>query len=293
MSKKNPYADLIRDVCRFVEDHSDEALTLAELASRAAMSRFHFARTFKAVVGVTPKQYLASVRLSKLKNGLGTGVPIDRAAQDAGYGSTSRIYEQAASSLGMTPAQYRRAGEGVAISYASLPTPLGLMMIGATDRGICFVGFGDSSQALLLRLHAEYPKANIDPMREPYHADFRAWIAAISQHLAGESLRPDLPLDVAATAFQLRVWKYLQSIPPGDVQSYGEVAAAIGVPNGARAVAQACARNPAAVLIPCHRVIRGSGQLGGYRWGAARKRSLIDAERAAKARTPQDSAVRN
>jgi AraC family transcriptional regulator of adaptative response/methylated-DNA-[protein]-cysteine methyltransferase len=155
MSKKNPYADLIRDVCRFVEDHSDEALTLAELASRAAMSRFHFARTFKAVVGVTPKQYLASVRLSKLKNGLGTGVPIDRAAQDAGYGSTSRIYEQAASSLGMTPAQYRRAGEGVAISYASLPTPLGLMMIGATDRGICFVGFGDSSQALLLRLHAE------------------------------------------------------------------------------------------------------------------------------------------
>jgi|HubBroStandDraft_5_1064220.scaffolds.fasta_scaffold00017_52 AraC family transcriptional regulator of adaptative response/methylated-DNA-[protein]-cysteine methyltransferase len=293
MSKKNPYADLIRDVCRFVEDHSDEALTLAELASRAAMSRFHFARTFKAVVGVTPKQYLASVRLSKLKNGLGTGVPIDRAAQDAGYGSTSRIYEQAASSLGMTPAQYRRAGEGVAISYASLPTPLGLMMIGATDRGICFVGFGDSSQALLLRLHAEYPKANIDPMREPYHADFRAWIAAISQHLAGESLRPDLPLDVAATAFQLRVWKYLQSIPPGDVQSYGEVAAAIGVPNGARAVAQACARNPAAVLIPCHRVIRGSGQLGGYRWGAARKRSLIDAERAAKARTPRDSAVRN
>jgi AraC family transcriptional regulator of adaptative response/methylated-DNA-[protein]-cysteine methyltransferase len=130
-------------------------------------------------------------------------------------------------------------------------------------------------------------------MREPYHADFRAWIAAISQHLAGESLRPDLPLDVAATAFQLRVWKYLQSIPPGDVQSYGEVAAAIGVPNGARAVAQACARNPAAVLIPCHRVIRGSGQLGGYRWGAARKRSLIDAERAAKARTPRDSAVRN
>jgi AraC family transcriptional regulator, regulatory protein of adaptative response / methylated-DNA-[protein]-cysteine methyltransferase len=292
MSKKNLYADPIRDVCRFVEDHSDEALTLAELASRAAMSRFHFARTFKAVVGVTPKQYLASVRLRKLKNGLGTGVSIDRAAQDAGYGSTSRIYEQAGSSLGMTPAQYRRSGEGVAISYASLPTPLGLMMIGATDRGICFVGFGDSAQALLQRLHAEYPKAGIDPMREPYHADFRAWVAAISRHLAGESLRPDLPLDVAATAFQWRVWKYLQSIPPGDVQSYAEVAAAIGVPNGARAVAQACARNPAAVLIPCHRVIRGSGQLGGYRWGAARKRSLIDGERAAKARTQDSVAVR-
>jgi AraC family transcriptional regulator of adaptative response/methylated-DNA-[protein]-cysteine methyltransferase len=284
MLRKNQNSDLIRDVCRYVEDHSDEALTLAELASVASMSRFHFARTFKAVVGVTPKQYLATVRLRKLKDGLGTGKSIDRAAYDAGYGSTSRIYEKAASSLGMTPAQYRRAGEGVAISYASLPTPAGLMMIGATDRGICFVGFGETKDALVKSLRAEYPKARIDAMREPYHPDFRAWIDAIARHLAGEIPRLDLPLDVAATAFQMRVWKYLQTIPSGDVQSYGEVAAAIGAPTAARAVAQACARNPAAVLIPCHRVIRGSGELGGYRWGLARKRSLIDRERAAKAR---------
>jgi len=285
MSKKNPNADLIRDVCRFVEDHSDEALTLAELASRASMSRFHFARTFKAVVGVTPKQYLATVRLRKLKTGLGTAGSIDRAALDAGYGSTSRVYEKATSSLGMTPAQYRRGGEGVAISYASLPTPLGLMLIGATDRGICFVGFGESAGELRERLAAEYPKARIEAMREPYHADFRGWVDAIARHLAGETPRPDLPLDVAATSFQMRVWKYLQTIPSAAVQSYGEVAAAIGAPAAARAVARACASNPAAVLIPCHRVIRGTGELGGYRWGLARKRGLIDRERALKAKT--------
>ncbi len=283
MSKKNPNADLIHDVCRYVEDHSDEALTLAELAARASISRFHFARTFKDVVGVTPKQYLATVRLRKLKDGLGTAGSIDRAAHDAGYGSTSRVYERAASSLGMTPAQYRRRGDGVSISYASIPTPVGVMMIGATDRGICFVGFGDTAEELLARLSEEYRNARIEPMREPYHADFRAWVDAISRHLAGETPRPDLPLDIRATAFQMRVWKYLQMIPSGDVASYGEVASAIGVRRGARAVARACAQNPAAVLIPCHRVIRGSGELGGYRWGIARKRGLIDGERAAKA----------
>ncbi len=282
MSKRNPNADLIRDVCRFVEDHSDEALTLAELASLASMSRFHFARTFKDVVGLAPKQYLATVRLRKLKDSLGKSGSIDRAAHDAGYGSTSRIYEGAASSLGMTPAQYRRGGKGVSISYAALPTPLGLMLIGATDRGICFVGFGETQAELVARLRDEYKNADIDPMREPHPGDFHTWVNAISRHLAGEAPRPDLPLDIQATAFQLRVWKYLQTIPSGDVASYGEVASAIGARNGARAVAQACARNPAAVLIPCHRVIRGSGDLGGYRWGLARKRGLIDAERAAK-----------
>ncbi|MBV8345938.1 MAG: methylated-DNA--[protein]-cysteine S-methyltransferase [Candidatus Eremiobacteraeota bacterium] len=283
MSKRNHNADLIHDVCRYVEDHSDEALTLAELAARASMSRFHFARTFKAVVGVTPKQYLATVRLTRLKDSLAKSGSIDRAAHDAGYGSTSRIYDRANSSLGMTPAQYRRGGEGVAISYAVFPTPLGLMVIGATDRGICFVGFGDVQEELVARLRDEYTKADIEPMRDPYPAGFLAWVDAISRHLAGEIPRPDLPLDIHATAFHMRVWKYLQTIPSGDVASYGEVAGAIGVPDGARAVAQACARNPVAVLIPCHRVIRGSGELGGYRWGLERKRVLIDGERAAKA----------
>jgi AraC family transcriptional regulator of adaptative response/methylated-DNA-[protein]-cysteine methyltransferase len=286
MLKTNPNADLIRDVCRYVEDHSDEALTLAELAGLASMSRFHFGRTFKQVVGLTPKQYLASVRLRKLKDGLGNAKTIDTAALDAGYGSTSRIYEKATSHLGMTPRQYRRGGEGVTISYASLQTPIGLMVVGATDRGICFVGFGDKLDDLVQKLTREYNKARIEPMREPYHPDFQSWTDAISRYLAGEAPCPDLPLDIRATAFQVRVWKYLQTIPPGDVESYGEVAAAIGRPNAARAVANACARNPAAVLIPCHRVIRGSGELGGYRWGLARKRRLIDNERAAKTAAP-------
>jgi AraC family transcriptional regulator of adaptative response/methylated-DNA-[protein]-cysteine methyltransferase len=279
MPKLNVNADLIGDVCRFVENHSDEALTLAELAARASMSRFHFARTFKAVVGVTPKQYISTVRRRKLKDGLNRGKSIDRAAHDAGYGSTSRVYETAASNLGMTPLQYRKAGEGVAISVACVATPLGLMMIGATDRGICFVGFGEAEDELRARLAAEYPKALIEAMSDREHPQLATWTQAISHYLAGEATRPDLPLDVAATAFELKVWKYLQTIPSGDVQSYGEVAAAIGAPNGARAVANACAHNPAAVLIPCHRVIRGTGELGGYRWGIARKRALIDRER--------------
>jgi AraC family transcriptional regulator, regulatory protein of adaptative response / methylated-DNA-[protein]-cysteine methyltransferase len=284
MSKTNLNADLIRNVCRYVEDHSDEALTLAELASLAAMSRFHFARTFKRVVGVTPKQYLATVRLSKLKEALGTAKPIDAAALDACYGSVSRIYDDASSHLGMTPRQYRRAGDGVTISYASLQTPIGLMLIGATDRGVCFVGFGDGLEEPLQRLRDEYRNARIEPMHEPYHPQFRAWVDAISDHLAHDGPCPDLPLDIRATAFQMRVWKYLQTIPPGDVESYSEVASALGAPKAARAVAQACARNPVAVLIPCHRVIRESGEVGGYRWGLGRKRGLIDRERAAKAR---------
>jgi AraC family transcriptional regulator, regulatory protein of adaptative response / methylated-DNA-[protein]-cysteine methyltransferase len=286
MSKAKPNADVVRDVCRYLEDHSDEALTLAELAAHASMSRFHFARTFKRFVGVTPKQYLATVRLRKLKASLANATRIDVAAHDAGYGSTSRIYEDAGSRLGMTPAQYRKGGEGVAISYASLQTPIGLMMIGATDRGVCFVGFGDSPAELLARLQREYAKAEIEAMREPYHPHFRNWIDALARHLAGEAPCPDLPLDIRATAFQMRVWRYLQTIPSGDVESYAEVASAIGEPKAARAVAQACARNPTAVLIPCHRVIRGTGELGGYRWGLARKRGLIDAERAVKVSRP-------
>src|SRR6185312_14954777 len=191
-----------------------------------------------------------------------------------------RVYEQAVSRLGMTPAQYRRAGEGVAISYAPLKTPAGLMLIGATDRGICFVQFGDSEVGLLARLRAEYRNAQIAPMQTPSHPQFAQWVAAIARHVAGDQPHLDLPLDIRATAFQMRVWKYLQSIPYGDLQSYAEVAQAIGSPNGARAVAGACASNPVALVIPCHRVIRGTGELGGYRWGLERKRALIDRERA-------------
>lgn len=158
-------------------------------------------------------------------------------------------------------------------------------MIGATDRGICFIGFADSREELLDRLHAEYRNARVEPMNEPYSPQFALWMDALVEHLSGDSPSPQLPLDLRASAFEMRVWNYLARIPSGDVSSYGEVAAAIGRPGAARAVASACARNPAAVLIPCHRVIRGSGALGGYRWGVARKRALIERERSMRART--------
>jgi AraC family transcriptional regulator of adaptative response/methylated-DNA-[protein]-cysteine methyltransferase len=275
----------IRRICRYIEAHSDEALSLDALASMAAISRYHFARSFKAVVGVTPKQYQAGIRFAALKRDLAEAKPVDAAVYDAGFGSPSRVYEQAVSRLGMTPAQYRKAGAGVAISYATLETPAGLMTIGATDRGICFVQFGTSEAELLSKLRAEYANAVIEPMNEPYHPQFAAWVNAIAQHLAGEQPHLELPLDIRATAFQMRVWKYLQTIPYGDVQSYAEVAKGIGAPTAARAVANACARNPAAVVIPCHRVIRGTGELGGYRWGVTRKRALLDRERAYKSAT--------
>jgi AraC family transcriptional regulator of adaptative response/methylated-DNA-[protein]-cysteine methyltransferase len=282
MNKMSSEIESIDRVCRYIEAHSVEPLALDELAKMAAMSKFHFARRFKAIVGVTPKQYAADQRLSRFKQELKSGSAVDASVYEAGYGSSSRAYEKAARNLGMTPAQYRQAGEGVEISYATLETPAGLMLIGATDRGICFVQFGDSEKALVAVLRAEYPKAKLAPMARPHHPQFALWVEAIRRMIDGERPQDALPLDIRATAFQMRVWQHLQSIAYGDVQSYGEVAAAIGDPNAARAVANACAQNPAAVVIPCHRVIRQSGDLGGYRWNLARKRALLDHERRAK-----------
>ena len=275
----------IQEVCRYIEQHSDDPLTLDDLATKAAMSRFHFARSFKSVVGVTPKQYVAETRMLRLKGGLQAAKPIDAAVYDAGYGSASQVYEQASTRLGMTPAQYRAAGAGVSISYATLETPVGRMMIGATDRGICFVQFGENDADLLDALRREYGGAEIVPMRRPYHPEFQRWVDALAGHLGGQQPHLDLPLDIRATAFQMRVWRYLQSIPYGSLASYGEVAAAIGAPRAARAVAQACASNVVALVVPCHRVIRGSGEMGGYRWGLGRKRALIEAERRQKDRS--------
>ena len=179
----------------------------------------------------------------------------------------------------MTPAQYRRGGQGVTISYASAETPVGLMMVGATDRGICFVQFGENSVALLQQLRREYPNAEIKPMENANEPHLATWVSALSKHLESGEAHVDLPLDVRATAFQMRVWTYLQSIPAGELQSYSEVAQGIGAGGAARAVARACASNVCAIVIPCHRVIRGNGELGGYRWGVGRKRALIDRER--------------
>lgn len=280
----DPQRDLmaarVRDLCRHIERSPDAAPDLAELAALAGMSRFHVQRTFKAVVGVTPKEYAEARRLRRLKGALRESSDVTAAVYDAGFGSSSRVYERADTRLGMTPMQYRRGGQGVAITYAAVESAFGLLAIGATDRGICFVQFGDSEEELSAALRREYPAAQIAPMVVPHPPEFERWIAALNEHLAGNRPRLDLPLDIRATAFQMRVWNYLQSIPYGAVQSYGEVAAAIGKPAAVRAVARACASNTVALAIPCHRVIRGTGELGGYRWGLARKRALLDAERA-------------
>ena len=270
----------MRELCRYLESHSDRPPDLADLAARAGLSRFHLQRSFKAVTGVTPKQYLEALRVRKLKQSLRHSAGVTEAIYDAGFGSSSRVYERADTRLGMTPRQYREGGRDAAISYAAVESPVGLMMIAATDRGICSVQFGESAEELAEALRREYPAAAVSPMSEPRAPEFDRWIEALSAHLAGNQPSLDLPLDIRATAFQMRVWNYLQSIPYGALQSYGEVAAGIGKPSAVRAVARACATNPVAIAIPCHRVIRGTGELGGYRWGLARKRALIDRERA-------------
>lgn len=281
----DPNAKRIERLCRYIETRWDETLKLADLAARAGLSPFHFQRSFKAMVGVTPKEYQQAIRLKKLKHGLRASKDVTEAIYDAGYGSSSRVYERADTRLGMTPKQYRSGGLDISISHVMIETPVGLMMIGATDRGLCFVQFGESQPQLVDALRKEYPAAHITAMVEPYPAEFEKWLTALDAHLAGRQPRLDLPLDIRATAFQMRVWNYLQSIPYGEVQSYSEVAAAIGAPKSARAVARACAGNTLAIAIPCHRVIRGTGELGGYRWGLPRKRALIDRERAGQSGT--------
>jgi AraC family transcriptional regulator of adaptative response/methylated-DNA-[protein]-cysteine methyltransferase len=272
-------AKRIEGVCRYIEAHSDENLSLQSLAQRAGMSRFHFQRTFKALVGVTPKQYHDAQRVRALKAHLQSAPDVTAAVYDAGYGSSSRVYERADTRLGMTPKQYRAAGKGVQITYVSFETPLGLLMAGATDRGLCFLQFGETHEQLESMLRAEYPNATLQPMHEPHDPQFTLWVDSLRRHLQGGQPHLHLPADIRATAFQLRVWTYLQQIPYGEVRSYTEVAQAIGRPGAARAVARACASNVLALVIPCHRVIRGTGELGGYKWGLPRKRALIDRER--------------
>jgi AraC family transcriptional regulator of adaptative response/methylated-DNA-[protein]-cysteine methyltransferase len=280
---RDPNAERIRKICRYIETHATEvetpALSLDQLAARAGLSRFHFQRSFQAIVGVSPKQYVEACRIKQLKSNLRQAQDVTAAIYDTGYGSSSRVYERAGTHLGMTPKQYRDGGSNLIITYTMIDSPAGKVMIGATDRGICFVQFGNSQEELLQNLETEYPAALLEGMRNPAPPVFRQWIAALSAHLAGRQPHLDLPLDIRATAFQLRVWNYLQSIPYGQTRSYSEVAEAIGKPAATRAVANACARNRVAILIPCHRVIRGTGEMGGYRWGVERKRRILERER--------------
>jgi AraC family transcriptional regulator of adaptative response/methylated-DNA-[protein]-cysteine methyltransferase len=228
---------------------------------------------------VSPRQYLESLRLNDFKQNLRDQTDVTTAIYNAGFSSPSRIYEKTGAHLGMTPMDYRGGGIGVEISYATEQTPLGLMMIGATDRGLCFTQFGESKEALLDLLAEEYPRATLTPMPDPPSPEYRQWMDALNAYLSGHKTDLQLPVHVRATAFQMKVWKYLQTIPAGSVESYREVAKGIGEPKATRAVARACASNTVALAIPCHRVIRATGSLGGYRWGLERKRVLIANEK--------------
>jgi len=269
----------IRKAAEFIEQNCQQELPLRTLSRESGLSPFHFQRSFKAVLGVTPRQYVEACRFRALKTGLREGNDVLQSIFAAGFGSTSRVYERVDGRLGMTPSAYRAGGERVEITRVTIRTQLGLLMIGATDRGLCFVQFGESEDALTEALRQEYPAAELASAVPPFPEPLRAWIHALEDHLKGCHPALDLPLDIRATAFQMLVWRYLQSIPRGEVRSYRQVAEAIGRPSAARAVAGACARNRLALLIPCHRVIRGTGEPGGYRWGAARKQALLKLER--------------
>jgi AraC family transcriptional regulator of adaptative response/methylated-DNA-[protein]-cysteine methyltransferase len=276
---RDPQTSLMRAMADYIDAHIDEALPLARLADEAGMSPFHFQRTFKAVIGVTAKAYHSAARLRAFKARLKAGDSVLEATFDTGYGSTSRVYEQIDGGLGMTPSAYRAGGAGETIVYAVRNTALGPLMMAATERGVCVVQFGDSAEALLAQLRREFGQAVLIPAGPEAAAPLDDWMAALADHLAGAAPRPDLPLDLRGTAFQIKVWRFLMSVRPGEVVSYSELAAGIGAPRAIRAAASACAANRLAVLVPCHRALRADGGLGGYRWGLERKRTLLDAER--------------
>jgi AraC family transcriptional regulator of adaptative response/methylated-DNA-[protein]-cysteine methyltransferase len=273
----NVKSELVKSVCRYIEQHLDEPVTLARLGRAFAQSRFHLQRTFKSVLGITPRQYAETCRMQAFKNKLQSGESVTTAIYDAGFSSSSRVYERSASQLGMTPDRYRRGAIGTLIWFTTLATPVGRALVAATDRGLCAVRFGSSDHDLEHGLRREFPFG----VRRRDDERLAPFTQALLAYFEGEPMPSDLPFDIRATAFQRRVWSYLQSIPSGETRSYRQVAEAVGQPAACRAVARACATNPVAVAIPCHRVVRGTGEPGGYRWGLQRKRKLLRLEKAA------------
>jgi AraC family transcriptional regulator of adaptative response/methylated-DNA-[protein]-cysteine methyltransferase len=282
-ARDEPNLALIEQVCAYLEQPHDRPPTLAELSARFGLSSYHLQRTFKRIVGVTPRQYAAEGRLTRFRGELRAGQPVTDALYDAGFQSSSAAHADAAERLGMTPAHYRRGAPATRIVYAIAPCALGWLLVAATERGLCAVRLGDSAEGLACDLAGEFPAAEL----QRDEGELSNWLHALLAYLDGRPARLDLPLDVRATAFQRRVWEALRAIPAGETRSYSEVAAAIGQPAATRAVANAVAANPAALVIPCHRVIRANGDAGGYRWGRARKEALLAREaRAAGDKNP-------
>ncbi len=272
-------AAVVSDACAFIA--AEETIpSLERLADRAGYSRFHFLRMFRDHTGLTPRSYAEGVRARRLAASLANGTRVADAVADAGYGSESRVYEATGRLLGMTPGRMRRGGAGEVIHTAFADTMFGRLLVGATDTGVCFIGFAEPDDALMGELRRRFPQAEIADSDDRLADTLRAVLAFIAE--PAEALA--LPLDLRGTAFQLRVWQALTRIPPGETRSYADVARMIGAPQAVRAVARSCATNPVSLAVPCHRVITGSGDLAGYRWGLPRKRALLEREREAAAK---------
>jgi AraC family transcriptional regulator of adaptative response/methylated-DNA-[protein]-cysteine methyltransferase len=280
-----PQVEVVRGICRYIESNLEEPLTLEVLGRRAGVSAPHLQRIFKKLTGITPRQYADACRLGRLKTRLRQRETVTMALYEVGYGSSRGLYERASAQLGMTPATYRRGGRGMSLRYTLADCPLGRLLLAATERGVSAVYLGDRDTELEQALRREYPEASVG--RDD--VTLRQWLNELLGHLRGQQPHLDLPLDVQATAFQWRVWQELQRIPYGSTRTYSEVAEALGQPTAARAVARACATNPVSVVIPCHRVVREDGSLGGYRWGLKRKQALLDQEKGGAAASPQRS----
>jgi AraC family transcriptional regulator of adaptative response/methylated-DNA-[protein]-cysteine methyltransferase len=281
---RNPRADLIRRVCGEIECNPEGSVSLRTLAELTGRSAAHLQRTFRQAMGITPRQYADALRVARLKSELRKGKDVTTALYEVSYGSASRLYEKSDAHLGMTPATYRRGGRGMNISYTIAPCRLGRVLVAATERGVSAVYLGDRDSDLADALRKEYPNAEI----RCGSGDQSTWVRAIVRHLAGSNQELDLPTDVVATAFQRRVWEALRTIPVGATRTYADLARSIGQPKAVRAVARACATNPVAIVVPCHRVVRTDGTLAGYRWGVERKNALLEGERRTAKRKRQE-----
>jgi len=264
-------------IARYIEQNSDERITLASLSDRFKLSSAHLQKSFKAVFGLSPREFHHGLRQHHFKALMRKGSSVTDALYSAGYGSSSRVYENADQQLGMTPGSYKVGGAGEAISYACAKTSMGFLMLAATDKGVCFAMFADKKSDLLALLKAEFPDATLS--RSSGSAQLDTWFLAIEHYLLAKTKMPDIPLDLRGSAFQLRVWRFLQTIAEGSPVSYRDVAEGIKQPSAIRAAASACAKNRVALLVPCHRVLRADGKLGGYRWGLDVKRELLALEK--------------
>jgi len=270
----DPQIELVMRALEIIAGNTE--ISLDELGQQLDLSASHLQRTFKLIVGVSPKKYAELKRVERFKDELRGGSDVVTAMYESGYGSSSRLYEKAAENLGMTPAAYRKGGKGMNINYVVTDCELGKLLVARTKRGVCSVTFGDDVDGMRTALDKEFPNAEIVEDVE----GVKNAVDAIIKFLAGKNKRLVLPLDLQATAFQLQVWDFLRQIPYGETRSYTEVAEGIGDKKKVRAVAQACAKNRVAVVIPCHRVVASDGKLSGYRWGVERKRRLLQNEKA-------------